>query len=122
MKALPISSLFIIILSCKPSNAPDFKHDLTALNAWMDSIQLASADNQTLDSLSWLLINEEFNSQLEALNIQKLNEQEQSLLSQVEQKWKAFDWQYHHDMQLHIDSFMRAAEQDSIDADTSKLF
>lgn len=87
----------------------------------MDSMQLATSDNQSLDSLSWALINEEFNSQIEALSIQKLNDQEATLLNEAQQKWSVFERQYHHDMQFHIDSFIRAAQQDSINADTNRL-
>ena len=88
----------------------------------MDSIQLATSDNQSLDSLSWSIINEEFNSHIETISIQKLNQEEEILLNQTQVKWKAFEKQYHHDMQFNIDSFVRAAKQDSIDSDTSIQF
>ena len=114
--------LTLSIISCQSSGQSDVKQQLSDLQFWIDSVQLASSDNQALDSLSWSLLNEDFISQLESISNQNLSKKEATMMEETKAHWAKFNFQYHKNMQSQIDSFLRAAKQDSINADTSLFY
>jgi len=114
--------LTLSIISCQSSGQSDVKQQLSDLQFWIDSVQLASYDNQALDSLSWSLLNEDFISQFENISNQNLSKKEARMMEETKAHWAQFNFQYHKNMQSQIDSFLRAAKQDSINADTSLFY
>jgi|GEM_PF-1739212 len=122
MRSSILCILTLAFTSCQSSGHSDVKQELSDLQFWIDSVQLASSDNQALDSLSWSLLNEDFISQLESISNQNLSKKEATMMEETKAHWAKFNFQYHKNMQSQIDSFLRAATQDSINADTSLFY
>ena len=119
MKSSIVFILIVLLYGCQSSSQANAKQQISEIQYWIDSVQAASIDNQALDSLSWTLLNDEFNDQLNNINLQDLNSKETEAIEATKLKWMQFDRQYHLNMQTQIDSFLRAATQDSINADTT---